>query len=114
MSDDLDSIPATSHKSKNFSRSFKMCNMQKKHAKKAISQAASKNIRSIVDAAVLRKDDVHRLLSEEFKDLSTLSKSTGLIHHRLYFKSYVSKSNVSFAKLEYENKNRGKGEQKKP
>ena len=43
---------------------------QKKHKKKAISQATSKGIRNTVDAAVLRKDDVHRLLSEEFKDLT--------------------------------------------
>ena len=58
---------------------------------------------------------MHRLLSEKFKDLTTLSESTGLIYHRLYFKSYVIKRNLSFAKLEEdENKNRGEGEQKKP
>ena len=84
------------------------------HKNKAISQATSKGIRSIVDASVFWKDDVHRLLSEEFKDLTTLSESTGLIYHRLCFKSYISKRNLSFAKLEEdENKNRGKSEQKK-
>ena len=34
---------------------------------------------------------MHRLLSEEFKDLTILSESTGLIYYRLCFKSYVSK-----------------------
>ena len=56
---------------------------------------------------------MHRLLSEKFKDLTTLSESTGLLYHCLCFKSYVSKRNLSFAKLEEdENKNRGEGEQK--
>ena len=54
-------------------------------------------------------------LTEQFKDLTTLSESTGLIYHRLCFKSYVSKRNLSFAKLEEdEDKNRGNGEQKEP
>ena len=66
----------TSHKSKNLSRSFKK---PEKHKKKAISQATSEDIGSTVDAAVLRKDDVHRLLSEDLKDLTTLPESTGLI-----------------------------------
>ena len=44
---------------------------QKKHKNKTMSQATSKGIRSIVDASVLRKDDVYRLLYEEFKDLTT-------------------------------------------
>ena len=77
------------------------------HKNKAISQATSKGIRSVVDASVLSKDDVHRLLSEKFKDLTTSSESTGLIYHRICYKSYVSKRNLSFAKLEEdENKNR--------
>ena len=58
---------------------------------------------------------MHRLLSEEFKDLTTLSESTGLIYHRICFKSYVSKTNLSFARLkEDKNKNKAKGEEKKP
>ena len=114
MSDDLDSIPHQRPAKKvRISLDLSKCVIcQKKHKNKAISQATSKGIRSIVDAAVLWKDDdVHRLLSEEFKDLTTLSESTGLIYHRLCFKSYVSNRNLSFAKLEEDaNKNRGKGE----
>ena len=119
MNDDLDSIPVKHQgpaKKVRISLDLTNCVIcQKKHKNKAISQATSKGIRSTVDTSVLRKDDVHRLLSGEFKDLTTLSESTGLIYHRLCFKSYVSKRNLSFAKLEEdENKNRGKGEQKKP
>ena len=57
---------------------------------------------------------MHRLLSEEFKDLTALSESTGLIYHCLCFKSYFSNRNLSFAKLEEdENKNRREGKQNK-
>ena len=119
MSDDLDSIPVKHQrpaKKVRISIDLSKCVIcQKKHKNKAISQTTSKGIRSIVDAAVSMKDDVHRLLSEKSKDLTTLSESTGLIYHRLFLKSYVSKRNLSFPKLEEdENKNRGKGEQKKP
>ena len=119
MSDDLDSIPVKHQQSANKVRiplDLSKCVIcQKKHKNKAISQATSKGIRNIVDAAVLRKDDVYRLFSEEFKDLTTLSESTGLIYHRNCFKSYVSKMNLSFAKLEEdENENKGKSKQKKP
>ena len=118
MSDDLHSIPVKQQrpaKKVRISLDLSKCVIcQKKHKKKAINQATSKGIRSIVDAAVLRKDDVLRLLSEEFKDLTALSEYTGLIYHRLCFESYVSKRNLSFAKLEGdEKKNRRKGEEKK-
>ena len=118
MSDDLeDSIPVKHQRPAirvRISLDLSRCVMcQEKHKNKAISQATSESNMSIADTAVLRKDDVHRLLSEEFKDLTTLFESTGLIYHRLCFKSYVSKRNLSFAKLEEDdNKNRGKGEQK--
>ena len=108
MSDDLDLIRVKHQrpaKNVRISLDLSKCVIcQKKHKKNAVSQATSKGIRSIVDAAVLRKDDVHRLLSEEFKDLTTLSESSGLIYHRLCFESYVSKRNLSFAKLEEDEK----------
>ena len=64
MSDDLDSIPVKQRPAKKVLISLDLLKCvicQKKHKNKAISQATSKGIRSIVDAAVLRKDDVHRL-----------------------------------------------------
>ena len=78
MSDDLDSISVKHQrpaKKVRISLDLSKCVIcQKKHKNKAISHATSKGIRSIVYAAVLRKDDVHRLLSEKFKDLTTLSE----------------------------------------
>ena len=72
MSDDLDSIPVKHQRPAikvRISFDFSKCVIcQKKHKKKAISQATSKSIMSIADAAVLRKDNVRRLLSEEFKE----------------------------------------------
>ena len=72
MSDDLDSIPVKhERRAKGVKISFDLSNcvicQKKKHKNKAISQATSKGVRSIVDASVLRKDDVHRLLFEEFR-----------------------------------------------
>ena len=65
MSDDLDSIPVKHQRpAKGVKISLDLSNCvicQKKHKNKAISQATSKGVMSIVDASVLRKDDVHRL-----------------------------------------------------
>ena len=105
MSDDLDSIPGIHHrpaKKVRISLDLSKCVIrQKKHKNKAISQATSKGIRN---AAVLRKDDVHRLLSEEFKDLTTLSESTGLTYHYLCFKGTCHLQNVKKMRTRTEEK----------
>ena len=71
MSDDLNLIPVKHPrpaKGVKIPLDLSSCLIcQKKHKNKAISQATSKGVRSIVDASVLKKDDVHRLLSEEFR-----------------------------------------------